>query len=473
MIDQTRRPAVGFDNYLFTHDILGTYHALKQEGIIIRIVRSKQPSSINQNNHPSLHPPITNDTTTHLSKNISSTRPALQKIERFSPLITATVFLLPLLAAELVGYYFGLAWAVTVLVLVIWGDIILRLAGINFKGRRKKDKVMAPRVDKSFSCHTPDAHLGWTLLPNQSTRNSFSIPRKKLVHEYTVTTDAQGRRITAASTDAGKPTIAVYGCSNTFGWGLDDQDTYLWQLQADHTEHTFLNYGVSGYSLYQMFLTMERTIERDKPAVVVLGFSPGLEARSVSDHHYLRILSEQGGTPPSCLSTEGKNGKRSLKRFPLEAYRHLPLSDSSPLIKLVERWLNRIMLEGRTKNNARRKTTEHLLLAMENLCKKNGATFHVQYLVANTGYREFLHKAGMNWAPGPVDLDECDAVGTYTYRLSPFDGHPNTKANQAYAQAMKPILHELLEKGTYTPDPGAFGTTKRDESTESAIYPIF
>ena len=408
-----------------------------------------------------------------MSMNISTTRPPLQKIERFSSLISGIVFLLPLVIAELIAYFFGLAWGLMILILVIWGDVILRLAGINFKGRRKKDKVMAPRVDKTFSCHTTDAHIGWTLLPSHNSKNAFSIPRKKLTHEYTVTSDAQGRRITSENGPTDKPNIAVYGCSNTFGWGLNDQETYLWQLQADHPDHTVLNYGVSGYSLYQMLLNMERTIERDKPAVVVLGFSPGLEARSVSDHHYLRILSEQGGTPPSCLSVEGKNGKRSMKRFPLEAYKHLPLSDSSPLIKLIERWLNRVFLESRAKNDAHRKTTEHLLLAMENLCKKNNAVFHVQYLVANTGYREFLHQAGMNWAPGPVDLDECDTMGTYTYRLSPFDGHPNARANKAYAETMKPILKELIDKGTYRPDPGGFGTSKRDEATESAIYPIF
>lgn len=408
-----------------------------------------------------------------MSMNISGHRPLLAKIERFSPLVSGLIFLFPLLLAEVAGYCFGFAWGVCILLLVIWGDVILRVADINSRGHRTKDKVMAPLVTKTFLSHTADPILGWALTPDHMATNSFAIPRKKLSLEYTVTTDGSGRRMTSGTDHSGTPVISFYGCSNTFGWGLDDNATFPWLVQSDHPELTIRNYGCSGYSLYQMLLRMEQTIEQDTPEVVVLGFSPGLEARSVSDHHYLRILSEQGGTPPSCVSKIKRNGKRTLQRFGLEAYKHLPLSGKSPLIKLVERSLNRLIYSGRAKGNGHRKTTEHLLLAMENLCKKHNVVFHVQYLVANTGYRKFLHAAGFNWAPGPVDLDQCDAAGTYTYRLSPFDGHPNGAANQEYAKTIKPILERLLTTGRYTPDPGAFGTTIRDQATESAIYPIF
>lgn len=408
-----------------------------------------------------------------MSMNISNGRPKLAKVERFSPIITMLVFLVPLLCAGAIGYYIGPAWGIALLVVILWSDFILRSASVNFRGKRKKDKVMAPLVQKSFSCHTPDDTLGWKLTPSNSATNSFAIPRKGLRLDYTVTTDAEGRRHTGQDEAKDKPAISFYGCSNTFGWGLDDESTYPWLIQQDRPDYTINNYGVSGYSLYQMLLTMEQTIAKDTPEVVVLGFSPGLEARSVSDHHYLRILSEQGGTPPSCISMEKGDGKRSLKRFGLEGYKHLPLSDKSPLMKLIERRLNKLKFGSRLKDDAHRKTTEHLLLSMENLCKKHNAVFHVQYLVANTGYREFLHKTGVNWAPGPVDLDQCDDKGAYRYRLYPFDGHPNSLANEEYAKVLQTILSELLESGTYTPDPGALGTTKRDEATESAIYPIF
>ncbi|MEF2231606.1 MAG: hypothetical protein V3571_11805 [Pseudodesulfovibrio sp.] len=408
-----------------------------------------------------------------MSMNVAPKRPPLARIERFAPPVSVALFLAPLLAAGLVGWLFGPAWGAAVIFFILWGDVVLRMGETAFRGLRKKDKVMAPLVEKTFSCHRPDPVLGWSPAPGLTARNGFLIPRKNLRLDYTATMDAEGRRITSHGPGGDGPTVSFYGCSNTFGWGLGDEETYPWLVQADRPDLRVLNYGVCGYSLYQMLLRMEATIEADRPAVVVLGFSPGLEARSVSDHHYLRILSEQGGTPPSCLSVQGKDGKRVLRRFGLEGYRHLPLSGKSPLVKLTERRLNRLLYGGRAKGDARRKTGEHLLLAMENLCHKHGAVFHVQYLVANTGYREFLHRAGLNWATGPVDLDTCGPDGNYLYRLSPFDGHPNAAANRAYAAALKPLLQTLLAGGTSRPDPGAFGTTSRDEATESAIYPVF
>ena len=103
---------------------------------------------------------------------------------------------------------------------------------------------------------------------------------------------------------------------------------------------------------------------------------------------------------------------------------------------------------------------------MENLCRKHGAVFHVQYLVANTGYREFLHRTGLNWAPGPVDLDQCGPDGNYRYRLAPFDGHPNAAANRAYAETLAPILDTLLAAAARTPtrEPSAprIGTRPRN-----------
>ncbi|QGY40649.1 hypothetical protein GM415_11115 [Pseudodesulfovibrio cashew] len=411
-----------------------------------------------------------------MSMNITSQRPAPTRAERFPLPVTLAVFLLPLAVAGVAGWFFGLAWGIAVLAVTLWSDMLLRLAGTNFRGLRKKDKVMAPLVEKTFSCHETDPELGWTLKPATHCINAFAIPRKKLRLEYAVTTDDKGRRVTGTGSE-NAPTaengISFYGCSNTFGWGLDDEATYPWLVAKARPGCSVRNYGVSGYSLYQILLTMEKTIEQDHPAVAVLGFSPGLEARSVSDHHYLRIVGEQGGTPPSCLSVAKKNGKRILKRFGTEAYKRLPLSGRSPLVKLAERLLNRLRYGGRGKNDARRKTTEHLLLSMENLCRKHGTVFHVQYLVANTGYRDFLHQTGMNWAPGPVDLDQCDERGGYLYRLAPFDGHPNAEANAAYAKTLGPVLTELLSSGKYRPAPGQMGTTERDEATESAIYPVF
>lgn len=390
----------------------------------------------------------------------------------FSPPVIAAVLLAVVALAVVAHILFGLAGLLTLLAIMLWSEFLLRVGPGSLLGRRRRDRVMAPQVLISFACHRSDPALGWANLPDQNTRNGFTIPRKHLRLEYTVNTDGDGRRVTSNEAHAGR-VVSIYGCSNTFGWGLDDEATYPWLLQERLPDCTVLNYGVSGYSLYQILLRMEATIARDRPEVVVLGFSPGLEARSVNDSAYLRMISEFGGAPPSCLSVKGRNGKQRLRRFQPEAYRRLPGDGRSSLVQLAGIALNRVRFLAREGAGKKVATTRHLLLSMDNLCRSSDTVFLVQYVSTDARYQEFLSGTGVNWAAGPVDLDSCTEDGAYRYRQFPFDGHPNAAANVHYAEALEPAIREILDTGTFTRNTATRVAGREDESTASAIYPVF
>lgn len=404
--------------------------------------------------------------------NFDPDRNTSSRLERFSLPATAAVYGLPLLAAGGCYPLFGPAGPLAVLGLTAWSECLLRIATPLFQGNRKKDKVMVPTVEKTFTAHQPDPILGWALRPDHTARESFSIPRKNLRLDYSVTTNSRGCRITPEG-NADAPLVSIHGCSNTFGWGLDDQKTYPWLLAQSLPDARVRNYGVAGYSLYQMLLRMEQTIPQDKPKIVVLGFSPGLEARSINDFHYLRMLSEYGGTPPACISRMGRNRKRKLLRDRLEAYKRLPGADRLLLAGLAERGLNRLRFLRRADQSLKRATTEHLLVAMRELCHRHKATFVVQYLTHDPRYQQFLSRTGILWRPGPVDMDECTPDGRYLFRLYPFDGHPNAEANQRYADSLGQTLREILDTGSLSRTSVPMPSGRRDRTTESAIYPLF
>lgn len=404
--------------------------------------------------------------------NVEPGGPARVRPPLLSPLIVAAACMLPAALAATAQVLFGVAGSMTVIGIVVWSEFLLRVGHTSLIGRRRKDKVMAPEVVISFTPHRADPELGWALRASETTRNSFTIPRKGLRLEYTVTTDGDGRRITSKKACGGR-VLSIYGCSNTFGWGLNDEESYPWLVQDRFPECRVLNYGVAGYSLYQILLRMEATLSRDKPEVVVLGFSPGLEARSVNDGSYLRMLSEHGGAPPSCLSVERSNGRRHLKRFQPEAYERFPGAQTLMLAKLTQHLLNRMRFRSREGDDKKQVTTQHLLLCMDNLCRNNGTVFLVQYLTSDPRYRSFLSSTGVNWAAGPVDLDACTPDGGYRYRLYPFDGHPNAAASSCYADALEPAVREILDTGEYTRKSGTQPLGDEDESTASAIYPVF
>lgn len=409
-----------------------------------------------------------------MSLNISETPPPLREEERFSVAVLPVILLLFVASISLCFLLFGLGGAAVALGTAVGAALLLRAANTHLVGERERDKVMAPQLQSSFSCHQPDEPLGWSLTPDVSVANYIRIPRKKLVHKYVVTTDTQARRVTAKRAASSARTISIYGDSYTFGWALDDRETYPWLLQQRFSEHRVLNYGISGYSLYQMLLRLEQTIEHDRPEIVVLGFTPDLEARSTNSYSYMRRLSKLGGVAPSCLSKPGSNHKRILSRYPPQAYKHLAGATQSVVLGLIERYLNQGRFYGRGTKRQRRATTEHLLLSIEKLCRVHAATLHVAYLTAKTDYMEFFHAAGFNWSTCPIDLDSCDPQGRYLYRLEPFDGHPNADANRCYADSIEYALRRIVETGKFRSKlPQARCEDSRRDDAASGIYPMY
>ncbi len=116
-------------------------------------------------------------------------------------------------------------------------------------------------------CYGYDALLGWKLKPNCT--NAAMFPGL-IVH-----TNAQGLRGIVdynliKSPD--KKRIAIIGDSFTFGHDAGDDQTYPYILQQHLTQTEIMNFGVSGYGLDQILLSLKQKVSLYKPDLVVLGF---------------------------------------------------------------------------------------------------------------------------------------------------------------------------------------------------------
>ena len=67
--------------------------------------------------------------------------------------------------------------------------------------------------------------------------------------------------------------IAVFGCSQTFGSGVEDDETFSARLAVSLRGVEVLNFGVHGYGTDQMLLRWEREGVAYAPDVVVLAFA--------------------------------------------------------------------------------------------------------------------------------------------------------------------------------------------------------
>lgn len=115
-----------------------------------------------------------------------------------------------------------------------------------------------------------DPLLGWRPVPDDDWQS-----RKAGSFDARVHTNAQGLRGRAAAAliaAPGRPRIAVFGCSQTFGAGVEDDETYA-ALVADALDVEVLNFGVHGFGTDQQLLYFERDGVQYAPDVVVLGFA--------------------------------------------------------------------------------------------------------------------------------------------------------------------------------------------------------
>lgn len=82
-----------------------------------------------------------------------------------------------------------------------------------------------------------------------------------------------------------KPVIQLYGCSNTFGFSLNDEQTQSYFLQNMLLNYEVQNKGVPAYSLGQMYLHLLKNVnEGRKPNIAILNYSNFHDIRTAE--HY-------------------------------------------------------------------------------------------------------------------------------------------------------------------------------------------
>jgi hypothetical protein len=120
--------------------------------------------------------------------------------------------------------------------------------------------------------YLPDALLGWKLRPKLRLRASMPGSYDNVV--MTIGRDGlRGKGRIARVKRPGSVRVGIFGCSQTFGEGVNDGDTYSARLENLLPDAEVLNFGVSGYGTDQMALYYESVGPRYGLDVVVLAFA--------------------------------------------------------------------------------------------------------------------------------------------------------------------------------------------------------
>lgn len=116
----------------------------------------------------------------------------------------------------------------------------------------------------------------WQVDPNLENEATL---HKELGSTFSVSTDDNGLRPPHHGVEKsdGVFRVMTLGCSTTYGWGVDDDETYPYVLEqllhdAGKTKVEVINGGQPGYTSFQGLWLWEKALAAYKPDLVLLGF---------------------------------------------------------------------------------------------------------------------------------------------------------------------------------------------------------
>ena len=252
---------------------------------------------------------------------------------------------------------------------------------------------------------------------------------------FTAILDEQGYRTTssASSTEHSRPEIWLYGCSYTWGWPLNNEDTFPFLLQASASDYTIRNFAGNGYGTVHALLHLRHELRHkaSRPLVVVVVYNQFHLKRNVAapstlrEYRFVQGQMDFSGFQHPRAELSG-DGLLSFELVPLR-----PSDEPDPTAEYMEAVTIAILDEIKDLCDT------HAILPV--LAVQSDVSFdRVTQHCSEVAY----HVIDMS-LPWPLPNE---------YQLLPFDGHPNQAAHQQYAamllKGLKPILDtKRLHKG--------------------------
>jgi len=112
---------------------------------------------------------------------------------------------------------------------------------------------------------THDSELGWKNIPGGQFRDLYGPGRSISINDE----GFRGFENYIGQKPNDRHRVVCVGDSFTFGYGVDDKDSFSAQLQQANKNFQVVNMGMSGYSVGQCYLRYQREIEKLEADVVV------------------------------------------------------------------------------------------------------------------------------------------------------------------------------------------------------------
>jgi hypothetical protein len=231
-----------------------------------------------------------------------------------------------------------------------------------------------------------------------------------------------------------KKEIWIFGCSQTFGWALNDEETFPWLVQEKFTGYEVVNFGVGAYSNVQSLIQFREALESGKkPAVVILAYGSFHDERNTLTRAWLKTRASFGEWKVTLPYMRwSRNGKPELLYQPLE-YHAIPLARYSALANFLDDTYDRALESSYHSHEVSKAIIEEFF----DICKAHGIVFVVAGIFGSPATAEMLdYCQGKGMMAVDISVDMTIKENTYL----PYDGHPSAIANRQFAQKLNSFL---------------------------------
>jgi hypothetical protein len=236
--------------------------------------------------------------------------------------------------------------------------------------------------------------------------------------------------------------IAFYGCSFTYGMGVDDEETFPALVQQALPKYQTKNYSCPAWSSLHALLVMKKQFEKGvRPDVAVLGYTSLQDARNQLSGIQQKYWREAmfGNAPEAAQKAN----------FPYAFFEKAQLNvEYKPFLEFSQRWwLSRysaavFRLENAISNilfgfTDKYELTEAIIRKIDTLCRENYIRFIVVALDKGDSTEKlegFCKKAQIEFVDATLDISDQQ------FNLQPYDSHPNQKAHRSYAKRIVAYL---------------------------------
>lgn len=267
--------------------------------------------------------------------------------------------------------------------------------------------------------YRPDPVLGWALTPNVDLRPDWSPSTVQTI-------GPDGMRSVPGQTAPPAPNLVFYGCSFTFGEGLRDAETFPALIQHGRADRRVVNRGVPGYSTVQNYLQFRRDVRNGQVAAACFG---------VFSHHRYRNIAHP-------VRFRGRQGAQ------WRTFDHIPVAHLDrrgdveiafvPVRQPITNWddFHAFVPDDHLVDLP----TIRLLEAIVTLARGNEIPLVIALLDnEDPPFNDMLLDRFEDVIDVSVPLDA-------DHTFLPYDSHPNARANQLFAERLRPRIDQALDR---------------------------